>query len=267
MTPVHGLHDFGGSLTVSVGAKVISGDTAHHGHNSLVLQVDGDPEESEEKGNSEPFLLSVKGEIFALSGNIHLWSWWFDFTGGSNAEEDRDAAEGEKELRKEGADTDKDDSLGGNEEISCSVNDGNSLLEWGPVAPKHKVKEQANDDKNCSTDEHSSSCVFLFHLEALEETESSTNNIDELHEDDCGISDGSWISTHHIHVEEGIDHSKNKADDNIEPWVAEVLNHFSGFTFLQMVKEFFDVILKALWYLRRIFNDTHAEDVFGSKDI
>jgi len=70
MTPVHGLHDFGGSLTVSVGAKVISGDTAHHGHNSLVLQVDGDPEESEEKGNSEPFLLSVEGELFALSGNI-----------------------------------------------------------------------------------------------------------------------------------------------------------------------------------------------------
>lgn len=66
ITPVHSLHNLCGSLTVSIGAEIVSGNTAHHGHNSLVLDVDRDPEESEEQGHSESFLLFIEGEIFAL---------------------------------------------------------------------------------------------------------------------------------------------------------------------------------------------------------
>lgn len=120
-------------------------------------------------------------------------------------------------MHEEGSNADKDDSLGGNEEVSRSVNDGNSLHELGPVAPKHNVEKQADNNKRCSTDEHSISGIFISLMEALIETKSSTNNIDELHDDNCGISDGSWVSAHQIHVSEGIDHCKKEANDDIEP--------------------------------------------------
>ena len=118
-------------------------------------------------------------------------------------------------MRKEGTNADKDDSLGGNKEISCSVNDGNSLLEWSPVAPKHKVEEQADDNKSSSADEHSIFQIFISLLKALEETVSSTNNLDELHEYDYGISDGSWVSAHQIHVAEALDHCEYEADEDV----------------------------------------------------
>jgi hypothetical protein len=78
-------------------------------------------------------------------------------------------------LPEELEETDKDDSLGGNEEISCGIDDGDTLLEFAPEAIHHAVENEA-ESKEHKTTKQERVLIISSTLEELVDHASSTND-------------------------------------------------------------------------------------------
>jgi hypothetical protein len=108
----------------------------------------------------------LKGFAVWIDGNILI---------STNANKDSEAVKGQHQLPEELEETDKDDSLGGNEEISCGIDDGDTLLEFAPEAIHHAVENEA-ESKEHKTTKQERVLIISSTLEELVDHASSTND-------------------------------------------------------------------------------------------
>lgn len=172
----------------------------------MVRHVDLDPNPSEQKHEGENLSVSCEDNILTLEG----FAAWIntDILIGGNANKNGDASQGEHELPEELEETDKDDSLGSNEEVSSGIDDGNALLEFAPVAVHHAVEQGPKYKERGATDEVCGPSIVIS-SKSLVDKQGSTANENELDEKDGHVGDRSWEDAHGIHVHKRVNHSKN----------------------------------------------------------
>ena len=139
----------------------------------------------------------MKGFAVWIDGNILI---------STNANKDSEAVKGQHQLPEELEETDKDDSLGGNEEISCGIDDGDTLLEFAPEAVHHAVENEA-ESKEQKTTKQERILIISSTLEELVDHASSTNDENELDANDGQVGDCCWENAHSIHVDKRVNHS------------------------------------------------------------
>ena len=139
----------------------------------------------------------MKGFAVWINGNILI---------STNANKDSEAVKGQHQLPEELEETDKDDSLGGNEEISCGIDDGDTLLEFAPEAIHHAVESDAKS-KGRKTTVQKRKLVISITLEELVDKASSTDDENELDPNDGQVGDCCWENAHSIHVDKRVNHS------------------------------------------------------------